>query len=77
MSQPVHEYVAQRVGQIWTAEDAAFVADKIRQIEQVAEQVVRLNQNGQKSSALPPPANREGAGSPTPRAASGNAPWRP
>lgn len=45
MSQPVHEYITERVGQVWTVEDAAFVADKIRQIEQVAEQVVRLNQN--------------------------------
>lgn len=68
MSQPVHEYITERVGQVWTVEDAAFVADKIRQIEQVAEQVVRLNQNGREPHALPPPANRESVGgSQTPR----------
>lgn len=40
MSQPVKEYVADRVGQVWTQADAEFVADKIRQIERLAESVV-------------------------------------
>lgn len=40
MSQPVREYVAERVGKVWTEEDAAFVVDKIRKIEQLAETVV-------------------------------------
>lgn len=41
MSQPVNEYIVARIGQTWTVEDAAYVADKINQIERLAESVVR------------------------------------
>lgn len=62
MSQPVQEYISARIGQTWTVEDAAFVADKIRQIEEVAEGVVRLNQNSRKLNAFTPPCDQRGAG---------------
>lgn len=62
MSQPVNDYITARIGQTWTVEDAAFVADKIRQIEEVAEGVVRLNQNSRKSRGFGPPRDQRGAG---------------
>ena len=62
MSQPVADYIMARIGHTWTVEDAAFVADKIRQIEEVAEGVVRLNQNSRKSNAFAPPRDQRGAG---------------
>lgn len=62
MSQPVNEYITARIGQTWTVEDAAYVADKIRQIEEVAEGVVKLNQDSRKSNAFAPPRDQRGAG---------------
>lgn len=62
MSQPVQEYIAERIGQTWTADDAAYVADKIRKIEQLAESVVLRVENALGNAgelkAFTPPRNR-------------------
>lgn len=66
MSQPVQEYISARIGQTWTAEDAAFVVDKIRKIEQLAEAVVlragNPARNSRKSNAFALSRNREAFG---------------
>lgn len=40
MSKPIYEYLAEREGQTWTAEDSAYVRDKFRQVETLAEAVI-------------------------------------